>query len=161
MAATTDPTTAEREIVTSRLIHGPRRLVFQAFTEARHLAQWFGPNGFTLTTTAFAFHPDGEWLFTMHGPDGTDYPNWVRWQEIVPPERMVYLQGAKPGDPNAFLATVTLVEESGGTRITLRGLFNTKAQRDEVVEKYGAIEGARETLERLAAYTRNLDVGGR
>jgi uncharacterized protein YndB with AHSA1/START domain len=89
------------------------------------------------------------------------YPNWVQWQEIVPSERPVYRQGQKPGDLDAFHATVTLVDEGGKTRITLRGLFNTKAQRDEVVKKYGAIEGAREILERLAAYAPTLAAGGR
>jgi len=160
MAAAIDPKIAEREIVVSRAIDGPRRLVFQAFTEARHLAQWFGPNGFTLTTNAFAFRPGGEWVFTMHGPDGTDFPSWVQWQEIVPPERLMYRQGAKPGDPDAFHTTITLVEEGGQTRITLRGLFNTKAQRDEVVEKFGALEGGRQTLDRLAAYAPTLAAGG-
>ena len=161
MAASTDPTIAEREIVVSRAIDGPRHLVFQAFTEARHLARWFGPNGFTLTTEAFAFHPGGEWRFTMHGPDGTDYLNWVQWQEIVPPERLVYHQGQHPGDADAFLATVTLAEEGGTTRITLRALFNTKAQRDEVVQKYNALEGAKETLSRLAIYIPSLAAGDR
>jgi len=97
----------------------------------------------------------------MHGPNGTDYPNWVQWLEIVPLERLVYRQGEKAGDPDAFHATVTLVDEGGKTRITLRGLFKTKAQRDEAVKKCGAIEGARETLERLAAYTSSLAAGGR
>jgi uncharacterized protein YndB with AHSA1/START domain len=161
MAASTDPTIAEREIVVSRTIEGPRHLVFQAFSEARHLARWFGPNGFTLTTTAFDFRPQGEWHFTMHGPDGTDYPNWVQWHEIVPPERLVYRQGQRPGDPDAFQATVTLVEESGRTRITLRALLNTKAQRDEVVRKYNALEGAKETLGRLAELTNSFLAGAR
>lgn len=161
MAATTDPTIAEREIVVSRTIAGPRHLVFQAFTEPRHLARWFGPDGFTLTTKAFAFHPAGEWRFTMHGPDGTDYPNWVQWQEIVPPERLVYRQGQAPGDADAFLATVTLADEGGKTRITLRALFNTKARRDEVVQKYNALEGAHETLGRLAELTKTFVAGVR
>jgi uncharacterized protein YndB with AHSA1/START domain len=160
MAGTTNPTIAEREILVSRVIDGPRRLVFQAFTDARHLARWFGPNGFTVTTKAFAFRPGGEWLFTMHGPDGTDYPNWVQWQEIVPPERLVYRQGQKPGDSDAFQSTVTLVEEGDKTRITLRSLLNTKAQRDEVVQKYNALEGAKEALGRLAAYAPSIAAGG-
>jgi uncharacterized protein YndB with AHSA1/START domain len=66
---------SEREIVVSRSIAGPRRLVFEAYTDARQLAQWWGPNGFTTTTHAFEFRPGGVWDFVMHGPDGTDYPN--------------------------------------------------------------------------------------
>ena len=153
--------TAEREIVVSRTIAGPRRVVFKAFTAPEHLACWFGPSGFTLITTAFVFQPGGEWHFTMHGPDGTDYPNWVQWQEIVPPERLVYQQGQAPGDPDAFLSTVTLQEEGGMTRITLHGLFKTRERRDEVVAKYNALEGARETLERLATYLPTVAQGDR
>src|SRR5690606_36010665 len=74
----------ERQIVTTRVIDGPRHLVYEAWTEPRHLARWFGPHGFTLTTRIFEFRVGGVWEFVMHGPDGTDYPNWLRWREIVP-----------------------------------------------------------------------------
>src|ERR1700752_4973164 len=65
--------TADREIVISRVISAPRELVFEAFTEVRHLSQWWGPEGFTTTTRSFEFRVGGEWDFVMHGPDGTDY----------------------------------------------------------------------------------------
>src|ERR1700674_1521351 len=65
--------TADREIVISRVISAPRELVFEAFTEVRHLSRWWGPEGFTTTTRAFEFRVGGEWVFVMHGPDGTDY----------------------------------------------------------------------------------------
>ncbi|MGH8140552.1 MAG: SRPBCC domain-containing protein, partial [Steroidobacteraceae bacterium] len=64
--------TADREIVISRLISAPRELVFEAFTEVRHLSRWWGPEGFTTTTRAFEFRVCGEWVFVMHGPHGTD-----------------------------------------------------------------------------------------
>ncbi len=160
-AAAPDRTTADREVVISRVIEGPARLVFKAFTEAQHLAHWFGPNGFTITTHAFEFRKGGEWDFIMHGPDGTDYPNWIRWLEIAPPERLVFLHGAKAHDPEAFESTITLQERGGTTEITMRALFKTKAQRDEVVEKSGAIEGGKQTLARLAAYVTTLTAGGR
>ena len=63
--------TADREIVISRVISAPRELVFEAFTELRHLSRWWGPDGFTTTTRAFEFRVGGEWDFVMHGPDGT------------------------------------------------------------------------------------------
>lgn len=149
--ASEEPESA-REMVVSRIIDGPRELVFRAFTEPHHLARWFGPKGFTLTTHAFAFREGGEWDFTMHGPDGTDYPNWVRFQEIKPPKRLVYEQGEKPDDPEAFESTVTFTETNGKTEITLRGLFKTRAQLDRVIREYGALEGGKQTLARLAAY---------
>ena len=154
--AETARATRDREIVTTRTIEGPRRLVFEAYTDARHVAQWWGPNGFTTTTHSFEFRPGGVWDFTMHGPDGTDYPNRIEWREIVPPERIEYVHGESENDPNAFNATVTLVDRGNTTDITLRAVFRTKKQRDEVVEKYGAIEGAKQTLGRLAAYIATL-----
>src|SRR5271165_4444262 len=75
--------TADREIVISRVISAPRELVFEAFTEVRHLSRWWGPEGFTTTTRAFEFRVGGEWDFVMHGPDGTDYQEWISWTEIA------------------------------------------------------------------------------
>ena len=143
---------SEREVVISRTIEAPRRLVFEAYSDAAHVAHWWGPSGFTVETRSFEFRPGGEWEFDMHGPGGVSYPNWIRWREIVPPERIVFLYGDYAGDPNAFLSTVTFVERGEVTELTMRALFNTKEQRDEVVERYGAIERGRETLGRLAAY---------
>jgi uncharacterized protein YndB with AHSA1/START domain len=94
--------TADREIVISRVISAPREPVFEAFTEVRHLSQWWGPEGFTTTTRAFEFRVGGEWDFVMHGPDGTDYQEWISWTEIAPPERIALLHGESRGDPNAF-----------------------------------------------------------
>lgn len=151
---------SDREIVISRVIEGPRRLVFEAYTDVKHLAQWWGPNGFTTTTRRFEFRPGGVWDFMMHGPDGTDYPNWVVWQEIVPPERLVLEHGEREGDPRAFLSTVTFVERGQATEVTMRAVFKTRQQRDEVVERYGAIEGGKQTLGRLAAYIEQLSTKG-
>ena len=83
--------TADREIVISRIINAPRELVFEAFTDVRHLSQWWGPDGFTTTTRAFAFLTGGVWDFVMHGPDGTDYQEWIVWTEITPPARITLL----------------------------------------------------------------------
>src|SRR2546430_4769228 len=69
--------TADREIVISRVISASRELVFEAFTEVRHLSRWWGPERFTTTTRAFEFRVGGEWDFVMHGPDGTDYQEWI------------------------------------------------------------------------------------
>jgi uncharacterized protein YndB with AHSA1/START domain len=143
---------SEREIVVSRAIDGPRALVFDAFSEAHHLARWWGPDGFTTTTHAFEFRVGGVWDYTMHGPDGTDYPNWIEWREIVPPERIVALHGSRADDPEAFVSTFTFVERDGATEVTLRSTFLTKALRDHVIEEFRAIEGAEQTLARLAGY---------
>jgi uncharacterized protein YndB with AHSA1/START domain len=146
------PATADREVVVSRVISAPRELVFEAFTEVRHLSQWWGPDGFTTTTRAFEFRTGGEWAFVMHGPDGTDYQEWISWTEIAPPERIAMLHGEFRGDPNAFESVLTFAPHGGATRIEMRTVFPTAAMRDEAVEKYHAVEGGRQTLGNLAAY---------
>jgi uncharacterized protein YndB with AHSA1/START domain len=144
--------TAEREVVISRVVHAPRELVFEAFTAVRHLSQWWGPDGFTTTTRAFEFRVGGVWDFVMHGPDGTDYQEWISWTEIASPERIALLHGEYRGDPNAFESVLTFEADGATTRIEMRTVFPTRELRDEAVEKYHAIEGGQETLSNLAAY---------
>lgn len=148
---------AERALEVSRIIDGPRRLVFDAFTEVQQLEQWWGPDGFTTTTRSFEFRPGGVWEFMMHGPDGTDYPNWIVWLEISRPERIVLWHGASADDPDAFVSTVTILDRGQRSEITLRSVFPTKAQRDEAVERFRAVEGAEQTLASLAAHVADAD----
>ena len=144
--------TADREIVISRVIGAARELVFEAFTELRHLSRWWGPEGFTTTTRSFEFCVGGAWDFVMHGPDGTDYQEWITWREIVPPERIAMLHGEFLGDPNAFESVLTFAPDDGATRIEMRTLFPTAELRNEAVERYHAIEGGEQTLGHLADY---------
>ncbi len=152
--------TSDREIVISRVISAPRELVFEAFTEVRHLSQWWGPEGFTTTTRAYEFRVGGEWDFVMHGPDGTDYQEWISWTEIDPPERIALRHGESRGDPNAFDSVLTFAPDGTATRIEMRTVFPTKELRDEAVEKYHAIEGGQQTLSNLDAYVTEIDRNG-
>ena len=145
-------TASEREIAISRTIDAPRELVFAAFTEVAHLSRWWGPDGFTTTTRAFAFCEGGTWDFVMHGPDGTDYPNWITWREITPPERIALVHGESEHDPDAFESILTFADHGETTEITLRTVFPTAALRDRAVEEYHAVEGGRQTLDHLAVY---------
>ncbi len=154
--APAQPATANREIVISRVIDAPRELVFEAFTRVRHLSHWWGPEGFTTTTRAFEFRVGGEWDFVMHGPDGTDYQEWICWTEIAPSVRITLLHGESRGDPNAFESVLTFEPVGTATRIEMRTVFPTKEQRDEAVEKYHAIEGGQQTLGNLAVYVTEI-----
>ncbi|MGC4805743.1 SRPBCC family protein [Micromonospora sp. DT233] len=157
-----EPTTADREVTISRVVDAPRELVFEAFTEVRHLSQWWGPEGFTTTTRSFEFRVGGEWAFMMHGPDGTDYSEWITWTEIVAPEWIALLHGESRDDPNAFVSTLAFTPDGTATRVVMRTVFPTKELRDEAVEKYHAIEGGQQTLGNLAAYvTETLRNGAR
>ena len=148
--------TAGREIVMSRVISAPRELVFEAFTQVRHLSRWWGPEGFSTTTRSFEFRVGGAWDFVMHGPDGTDYQEWITWREIVPPERIALLHGESRDDPDAFESTLTFAPQGTTTRIVMRTVFPTAQLRDQAVEQYHAIEGGEQTLGHLADYVAGL-----
>src|SRR5512142_2426867 len=150
--ATAQSAMADREIVISRVIDAPRELVFEAFTQVRHRSRWWGPEGFSTTTRSFEFRVGGAWDFVMHGPDGTDYQEWITWREIVPPERIALLHGESRDDPNAFESVLAFEPAGDETRIVMRTMFPTRELRDEAVEKYHAIEGGEQTLSNLAAY---------
>lgn len=140
----------DREIVVTRIIEGPRTLVFEAFTHPDRLGRWWGPNGAAITTRAFDFRPGGVWDATIKGPQG-DFPNYVVWQEITPPERIVWLYyGRGKDDPDPVTTTLTLAERGTATEATLRLSFGSAEARENAM-KYHAVEGARLTLERLAA----------
>jgi uncharacterized protein YndB with AHSA1/START domain len=142
--------TADREIVITRVFDAPRSLVFDAWTDPRHIASWWGPKGFTTTIHHMDVRPGGEWRFMMHGPDGVDYPNKIVYLEIAKPERLVYDHGDE--GQRHFRVTITFEEQAGKTRLTMRSLFPSAAERDEVVTKYHAIEGGNQTLDRFGAY---------
>ena len=81
------PSTTDREIVTTGVVDAPRARVFEAWTDPTHVAQWWGPDGFTNTIQEMDVRPGGVWRLVMHGPDGVDYKNKSIFDEIVKPER--------------------------------------------------------------------------
>lgn len=150
---TSEPIT-DREIVISRVFDASRARVWRAFTDPEQVVQWWGPEGFTNTIQEMDLRPGGIWLFVMHGPDGVDYDNKVEYIEVVEHERLVYDHGDPNGD-DMFRATITFEERDGKTEVTMRALFTSAAERTRHVEEFGAIEGGRQTLARLAEYLKN------
>jgi uncharacterized protein YndB with AHSA1/START domain len=142
---------ADREISATRVLDAPRALVWKVGTDPRHIAKWWGPNGFTNTIHKMDVRPGGAWDFIMHGPDGTDYENHIIFDEVVEPERLVYTHVAP-----AFRATVTFVEDHGKTVVSMRMVFDTAEQRERVARSVGAVEGQQQTLDRMKAYVAKL-----
>jgi uncharacterized protein YndB with AHSA1/START domain len=136
---------SDREIAGSRIFDAPRELVWKMWTDPHHVAQWFGPRGFTNTVHEMDVRPGGHWRFHMHGPDGRNYRNEIIYREVVEPERLAYDHISEP----FFHVTVTFDEENGKTRVTMRSLFQSAEIRRRVVETYGAVEGMKQTLARL------------
>ena len=116
-----------REIVTTRVVPHSATRVFRAFTDPAQLARWWGPEGFTNTFDVCEPRPGGLWRFTMHGPDGRNYPNESRFVELSP-TRIVIEHTSEPH----FTLTVLLEDWGGQTKITWRQLFDTPAIRDAV-----------------------------
>ncbi len=146
--------TADREIAITRILEAPRELVYEVWTNPEHVAQWWGPNGFTNTVHHMEVKVGGEWKLTMHGPDGTDYPNLIIFKEIIAPEKLVYIHGTgDEPEEDRFFVTVNFNDLGNNkTELKMRMVFKTKAMRDEVVEKYGALEGAHQNANRMEQY---------
>jgi len=142
---------ADREIVITRTFEAPRELVFEAWTRPEHVAQRWGPTGFTNTIHEMEVKPRGVWRFIMHGPDGVDYKNRSVSIEVAKLERLAFNHGADEDDPEQFHVIVTFDDEAGGTKLTMRSLFAT-AEQCAKTKEFGAVEGGNQTLDRLAAY---------
>lgn len=108
--------THERKIPTTS------KEIFKAFSSAEVLTKWYGPEGFTTTSNSFEFKPGGKWVFVMHGPDGTDYPNEMIFQEIAEPNKIVMRHSVPP----FFTATVTIGDVEGGAVVTFLQDFDSE-----------------------------------
>lgn len=162
-AKNNQPDSAARDaaaIFISREVSAPVSLVWEVWTDPRHIAQWWGPKGFTNTLLEMDARPGGHWRHIMHGPDGSDYPNHVVFVEAVKPERLVYTHaGESAANACQFLVTVTFEPIGEKTRVTLTMQFETQAERDETAAQ-GAVTSGHETLERLDSYAASLHASG-
>ncbi|WP_430109589.1 SRPBCC family protein [Paenibacillus sp. B1-33] len=140
----------ENELVTTRVMNASPALVYEAWTKPEHLAQWWGPNGFTNTFHKFDLRPGGIWEFVMHGPNGVDYPNKNEFIEIGP-ERIV-LRTCKPH----FRLTATFEDLDGTTRLTWRQLFKDEAEFNAF--KKIAAPANEENLDRLEAHLQKMSI---
>jgi len=150
-----DPVTTALEdqtIVGSRIFDAPRELVFQMFTDPKHIVKWWGPRGFTDTVYAMDVRPGGAWRHVMRGPDGVEYINQSEYVEVVKPERLVFKHLSAPG----HVTTITFEDRSGKTQVTMRMLFDSNEARDKVIETVGAVEGLKQTLNRLAEHMASM-----
>lgn len=148
----TDDEVAARTLIITRIINAPRPLVFAAWTDPAQVGQWWGPDGFTTTIQEMEVRPGGRWRYIMHGPDGTDYDNRVTYEEVVAPEKLVYLHGSdRDNDPDAFFVVVTFQAKGSQTEITMNSRFPSIEALKEA-QAYGAEEGGNQTLGRLEGY---------
>ncbi len=139
---------SDKEILITRTFHAPRKLVFQAMTEPRHLRQWLGPRVMTMTVAEADLRVGGAWRFVHRAPDGTDHLFSGVIREYQPPERVVRTNNYENIPGAESLETMTLEERGGRTMVTIRVLFKNREQRDGYVAS-GAEGGMRESYQRL------------
>ncbi len=149
------------EIAITRIYDAPVAAVWDAWTDPEQVAQWWGPRGFTLTTHAKDLRPGGHWDYTMHGPDGRDYPNVTRYHQVEPLRKLVYDHGGSADTPPLFRVTVLFFELEGGTRTRMEmtmSLPTAAAAREARIFIKAA--GGNATWDRLAEYLEKARSGG-
>ena len=147
------PGAGNRELVLTRILDAPRELVFKAWTDPKHMAQWWGPKYFTNPVCELDVRPGGAILIHMRDPDGVDYPMKGTFQEVVEPERLVFTTSAIEDDEaNPQLESVTIVtfaEHDGKTKLTVQAVV-TKAMPGAEGALAGMEEGWTQSLDKLA-----------
>jgi uncharacterized protein YndB with AHSA1/START domain len=135
------------ELVLTRTFDAPRKLVFKAWTDPKHLAQWWGPRGFATSIREMDVKPGGGWHYSMRAPDGKEYPFDGVYLEVVEPEKLVF-DGTIHGEPGQRVWTeVTFIEVGNKTQIKVRQLFSFESDATR-----GAPIGWSQQLDRFAEF---------
>ncbi len=134
-----------------RIYDAPLRAVWDAWTDVGQVAQWWGPRGFSLTSHSKDLRSGGSWVYTMHGPDGTDYPNITRYLEVEPLARLVYDHGASAERPPLFRVTVRFTETDGKTEMDMC-MSLPSAEAAAQTRQFIRQAGGDATWDRLAEY---------
>jgi len=144
--------TKDRELLITRTLNAPVELVWEAFTNPEHVANWWGPNGFTNTIYTMDLRPGGLWELVMHGPDGTNYKNKSIYKEIVVNKRIVF----NHFNPD-FTTTIEFEEQGEQTHLRWHMLFNSVEEFIQVVKTFKADEGLKQNIEKLIVYLQGMD----
>jgi uncharacterized protein YndB with AHSA1/START domain len=148
-------TPTEKEIVVTRVFDAPRRLVFEAWTNPKHLPKWMlGPEGWTMPVCEIDLRPGGAWHIVWRKSDGAELEMRGAYREVAPPERLVSTE-SWGGDWPETLNTLILSEENGKTTATSTMLYPSKEARDAAL-KSGMKEGMSSSYDRLEQYLASL-----
>jgi uncharacterized protein YndB with AHSA1/START domain len=133
-----------QELKTIKTINTPIEKMWEVWTNPDHLVKWWGPNGFTNTIHQMDLKKGGEWKMTMHGPDGTNFPNRSIFLEIIPNEKIVF----EHFNPH-FITTLRFESVDSGTKIEWSMLFDSPEMYEIVVKAHKADEGQKQNLEKI------------
>lgn len=158
---TTTPDSA-REIRITRVYDAPVAAVWDAWTDTEQVAQWWGPRGFTLTTHSKDLRTGGTWVYTMHGPDGKDWPNFTRYHVVEPMSRLVYDHGASSADAAPMFQVTALFRDLGDRTEFEMCMTLPTAEAAQQTRHFVKAAGGNATWDRLAEHlekqTSNADI---
>jgi uncharacterized protein YndB with AHSA1/START domain len=143
-----------RELIHVRVLNAPRALVWEVWTSPNHLREWWGPDGFSLTNNSIDVKAGGSWHFIMHG-FGRDFINKVNYLEVIEPSFLSYHHGDDEGKIS-FTVSVTMEDLGNKTRLTIRSVFESSEVLDELDRQVNAIEGGKQTYNRMEKYLQVL-----
>ena len=144
----------ENVLIHTRILNAPRDLVWEVWTTPEHIKEWWGPNGFSLTTKSMTVEPGNIWEFMMHGM-GRDWYNKIEYLEVKKPSLLSYKHSGADEDYN-FTVVISFEEIEGKTLLTMKSTHKSKAIIEELNRKVNAIEGGKQTLNRLENYLKIL-----
>ena len=96
--------------------------IFAAFSNPERFSRWWGPAGFTNSFHICEFETGGRWVYTMHGPDGRDYPNESVFREVKPFSRVVIEHIVKP----VYTLTISFDKHGSGTKVNWEQSFENE-----------------------------------
>ena len=161
MSAAAAPAEDSTTLVITRTLKAPRELVWKMFSDPYHLAQWWGPKGYTNRVEKLDFRTGGSWLHVMIGPDGKELPTDNDIVEVTAPRRIVFRNA--PADPKifgdnpppGFTKALTFEEIEGGTRLTLVCTFDRPEHKDAVIRR-GFSLGTNQSFDKLEDHLATL-----
>jgi uncharacterized protein YndB with AHSA1/START domain len=124
--------TSERELVVTRIVNGPARLVFEAWTRPELFERWWVPKSFpiSLQSCEMDVRVGGRYRLVF-GYEGSTMDFFGRYIEVTPPSRLVWTNDE--GDEGGMVTTVTFEETGGRTRVTVHDLYPSKEALDDAI----------------------------
>ena len=154
---TTTERVSDRELVVTRTINGPARLVFEAWAKPELFQRWWTPKSFGVTLISYEadVRTGGGYRLEMgHPSSDRTMAFFGRYIEVTPPSRIIWTN--EEGDDEGAVTTVTFEEKDGATLVVVHELYPSKESLDEALAS-GATTGWGEQFEQLDALVAGLD----
>ena len=147
-------TPTDREVLITRVVDAPRRLVWQAYVNPEHVPHWMKPKGWTMPVCEIDLGPGGGWRYGWRRTDGTQLEMRGAYQEVTPQERLVWTESWGADWPET-LNTLRLQEHDGRTTIAMTIRYPSRDARDTAM-RTGMSDGANESFEQLDEHLRAM-----